>query len=250
MVNLLEALFLALIQGLTEWLPVSSSGHLVIFQKLFGIKASVAFDVMLHLGTFFAVLYFLRKEILEICKLGEKSKKLLAYIIVGSLPIAIFGFAFKSFFESLFSSLMNVALALVFNGLILYSTKFFKGKKKLKFSDSLFIGIVQAISLIPGISRSGITISAAILRGIDKKTAYKFSFLLSMVAILGASLLKFNEIDFSQEPLEIILVGTIASAFFGYLALKTVVKFLLSEDFHKFAYYCWFMALLIFLFTF
>ena len=247
MVNLLEAVALAIVQGLTEWLPISSSCHLVIVQQLFGIKASVAFDVMLHFGTLLSVVYFLRKDIAKLLKFDEESKRIIAYIICASLPIALLGFAFKSFFESLFSSLFAVALALILNGFVLYSTKFFEGKKKLNFSKAFAIGLAQAFSIIPGISRSGITISAGLINKIDKKQAYKFSFLLSIIAILGANFFELGEIDISSEPIESILLGIAVSALVGFLALRTVVKLVLSSNFYKFAYYCWLLGFLILL---
>jgi len=247
MVNLLEAVALAIVQGLTEWLPISSSGHLVIVQQLLGIKASVAFDVVLHFGTLLSVVYFLRKDIAKLLKFDEESKRIIAYIICASLPIALLGFAFKSFFESLFSSLFAVALALILNGFVLYSTKFFEGKKKLNFSKAFAIGLAQAFSIIPGISRSGITISAGLINKIDKKQAYKFSFLLSIIAILGANFFELGEIDISSEPIESILLGIAVSALVGFLALRTVVKLVLSSNFYKFAYYCWLLGFLILL---
>jgi undecaprenyl-diphosphatase len=244
MLSLFEAAALAIVQGLTEWLPISSSGHLVIIQQLFGIKASVAFDVMLHLGTLIAVVYFLRKDIAKLFKFDEESKKTIAYIICGSLPIALLAFAFKSFFESLFSNLLAVATALILNGFILYSTKFFHGKKKLDLFKAFAIGLAQAFSIIPGISRSGITISAGLICKMDKKEAYKFSFLLSIIAILGASFFKLGEINLTAEPIESILLGIAVSALFGFFALKTVAKLVLSSNFHKFAYYCWLLGFL------
>jgi undecaprenyl-diphosphatase len=250
MVNLLEAAVLAILQGLTEWLPISSSGHLVIIQQLFRIKASVAFDVMLHFGTLIAVVYFMRKDIAKLLKFDEESKRTITYIIGASLPIAFIGFAFKSFFESLFSDLLAVALALILNGFILYSTKFFQGKKKLDFSKSFAIGLAQAFSIIPGISRSGITISAGLMSKIDKKQAYKFSFLLSILAILGATFFKLGEINFTLEPIEAILLGIAISALVGYFSLKTLAKSVLSNNFHKFAYYCWLLGFSILLLSF
>ena len=250
MPNLFEAIALAIIQGLTEWFPISSSGHLVIVQQLFKIKASVAFDVMLHLGTLMAVVYFLRKDIAKLLKFDEESRRMVAYIICGSLPIALLGFAFKSFFESLFSNLFAVVLALILNGFILYLTKFFQGREKLNFSKAFVIGLAQAFSIVPGISRSGATISAGLMNKIDKKQAFKFSFLLSIVAILGATLLKIGEIDFSSEPVESILLGIAVSALVGFFALKTVAKLVLTGNFHKFAYYCWLLGLLILLLSF
>lgn len=247
--RILETILLAVIQGLTEWLPISSSGHLVILQQLLKIQASVAFDVMLHLGTLLAVVVFLKEEIFKILKsilslkFSTPEARLALYIISGSIPVAIIGLLFKSFFESLFSSLLAVGVALMINGMILYSTKFFKPKKDLKLLDSLLIGMAQVISIVPGISRSGSTISAALMRKIDRKTAYKFSFLLSIPAIIGASLLEFKEINFSQEPIGLIVIGVAVSALVGYFALKTVAKIVLSGNFHRFAYYCWLLGI-------
>jgi len=256
MVSILGAVVLALIQGLTEWLPISSSGHLVILQQLFKLQASVAFDVMLHLGTLLAVIIFLREPIVKILKAVlrrdflSNEARLATYITWGTLPLAVVGFLFKSFFESLFSNLFVVGIALMINGVILYSTKFFKPRRKLTSADSMFIGIAQAISVIPGISRSGSTISAAMFRKIDKETAYKFSFLLSIPAILGASLIKLGEINFTQEPIGVVLFGIIVSAAVGYFALRTVAKVILSGNFYKFAYYCWLVGIIVLFLSF
>lgn len=251
MVSIQEVVILAVVQGLTEWLPISSSGHLVILQQLFGLQASVAFDVMLHFGTLLAVVCFLWKDILEIVKgvlsldFSREEARMGAYIIIGSVPLAITGLLFKSFFESLFSNPTMVGIALFINGIILYLTRFVILRKKIDSVDALTIGIAQAVSIIPGISRSGSTVSTAMLAGIDKKTAYKFSFLLSIIAILGASLIEFGEINFAQEPIELILAGVIISAIVGYIALKTVAKLVITGDFHKFAYYCWVLGIII-----
>jgi undecaprenyl-diphosphatase len=255
MVSIQEAVVLAIVQGLTEWLPISSSGHLVILQQLLGIKASVAFDVMLHFGTLLAVVWFLRDDILRIVKavltfdFSKSEARLGAYIIIGTLPIAVAGLLFKSFAESLFFNLTAVGIALFINGIFLYLTRFVRIRESLNWFNALLVGIAQAVSIIPGISRSGSTISAAMLSGVDRKTAYKFSFLLSVLAILGASLIKFGDIDFTQEPLEAIAVGVIISAVVGYITLKIVAKSVVSGNFHKFAYYCWLVGLAIFVLT-
>ncbi|MEM5766113.1 MAG: undecaprenyl-diphosphate phosphatase [Candidatus Aenigmatarchaeota archaeon] len=245
MMNLFEALILAVIQGLTEWLPISSSGHLVILQQLLNIKASVSFDVMLHFGTMLALVYFLRKDIVRLLKFDKKDRQLIICIVIGTVPIAIFGFIFKSFFESFFSNLFVVGLALILNGIILYFTKFFKPSRKLGKFDAIVIGLAQVLSLVPGISRSGITISIGLMRKLEKKEAYKFSFLLSIIAVMGANLLKFGEISFSQEPIGIVLTGVLISALVGYLALKLITNTVLEGSFYKFSYYCWIVGAII-----
>jgi undecaprenyl-diphosphatase len=191
----------------------------------------------------------LRKDIIKILKsllslnFASSEAKLGFYVLCGTVPVAVIGLLFKSFFESLFSVLPAVGIALMINGAIIFFTQFFKTKRKINFLDSLFIGIAQAFSIIPGISRSGSTISMAIFRGVDRKTAYKFSFLLSILAILGASLIEFGEINFAQESMETIALGIAVSAFIGYFALKTVANTVLTGDFHKFAYYCWLVGI-------
>jgi len=241
MVNIFEAILLAIVQGLTEWFPISSSGHLVIFQEFLSIQASVAFDVMLHFGTFLSVLVYMRKDIVHILRailtLSEGSK-IAAYLIAGSIPMALIGFLFKNYFESLFSSLLTVGLALMMNGFVLYLTKYSVSFKKIDFINSLLVGIAQVFAIIPGISRSGSTISAAMIRGVDKESAYKYSFLLSAIAILGASLFEFGDLDFAQTPTPIIFVAVCMSAIVGYVALKITSTLVLKGDFYKFSYYC------------
>ncbi|MGQ9782180.1 MAG: undecaprenyl-diphosphate phosphatase [Nitrososphaeria archaeon] len=241
MISVWQAILLAVVQGITEWLPISSSGHLVIFQEFLDIQASVGFDVMLHFGTFLSVLAYMRKDVIAIFRAvivrGEDSR-LAAYMLIGSIPLAVVGFPFKMFFESLFSSTAAVGLALIVNGLVLFMVKYAIGYRKLRLADSLLVGIAQAFSIIPGISRSGSTISAAMIRGVDKEIAYKYSFLLSMIAILGATIFKFGDIDFAQESLSTIFAATTVSAIVGFMALKATSVLVLKGKFHKFGYYC------------
>jgi len=196
MVPLIEALILAVIQGLTEWLPISSSGHLVIAQKALGLNLPLIYSVMLHFGTLLVVLAAFRKDIIQTLKALAKREfkteegKLALFIATGSLPTAIVGIALRDFFESLFSNLQAVALALLATGAILFLSEKRTGNRKLTMLDSVLIGLAQAIAIVPGISRSGATISTALLRKIDKTTAFKYSFLLSAPAIAGATMLE------------------------------------------------------------
>ena len=240
-----DAIVLGIVQGVTEWLPISSSGHLVILQRLSGIYGSVAFDVMLHLGTLLSVIYFLRKDLVDIIRavlgfeFSSRNGKLAFYTILGTLPVAVLGMLWKPFFESLFTNLTIVGITLIINGVILYFTRYSKPHTEINLTASLFIGAAQAVSIIPGISRSGATISMALFRGIEKESAYKFSFLLSIVAILGASLVELGEIAFWPETLEAVILGVVTSSIVGYIALKIVSRYVLTDGFYKFAYYCW-----------
>jgi undecaprenyl-diphosphatase len=256
MVTIIETILLAIVQGITEWFPISSSGHLVIFQQLFKINVPVSFDVMLHVGTLISVIAIFWRDIVKIIrsifKFNFKTEegKLFLYLIIGSIPTAIIGLLFKDFFESLFTNLLAVGLFLIINGFILFFTKYANGVKKLNSYDSIIIGISQGISIIPGISRSGITISAGLLRKLDKEIVIRYSFLLSLLAIIGATLVKSKDLVLGQIPYDITLIGIIISALVGYFALKTVINFLMNKKFHNFAYYCWIVGLLIIIFSF
>jgi undecaprenyl-diphosphatase len=254
MVTIIETILLAIVQGVTEWFPVSSSGHLVIFQQLLEINVPVSFDVMLHVGTLISVIAVFWRDIIKIIKsvfkfnFKTEEGKLFLYLIVGSIPTAIIGLLFKDFFESLFTNLLAVGVFLIINGFILFFTKYANGMKKLNFYDSIIIGISQGISIIPGISRSGITISAGLLRKLDKKIVIRYSFLLSLLAISGATLIKSKDLVLGQIPYDVTLIGIIISALVGYFALKTVIKLLVNKKFHNFAYYCWIVGIIIIIF--
>ena len=255
MVTLIEVFILAVVQGLTEWLPISSSGHLVITQKALGLNLPLIYSVMLHLGTLIVVLTVFRKDIAEIIKAVAKRDfeteegKLALFIVVGSVPIAFTGFVFHDFFESLFSNLPAVGLALLITGFMLFFSEKRIGNRKMGMLDSLLIGVAQAIAIIPGISRSGATISTGLLRKVDKATAFKYSFLLSAPAIAGATVMESKELVLGNIDLIPLLLGTIVSMIVGYASLKILKKIVMNQKFHMFAYYCWSVGVLIILFT-
>ena len=247
---ILEILILAIIQGLTEWLPISSSGHLTIAQKLLGFNPPLLFDVMLHFGTLVVVLIVFRIDILNIIKALAKADfktedgKIALFIVVGSIPIGILGFTFYEFLKSLFSNILAVGLALVFTGCFLFGSKKKLGHGRLGFIDSLFIGFAQAIALIPGISRSGLTISVGLLRKVDKDLAFRFSFLLSLPAILGATVFESKELVLGNIDVLLLFLGTVISMVIGYISLKFLQRIIMTERLHLFAYYCWIIGLL------
>lgn len=240
--SLFEALFLALVQGLTEFLPISSSGHLVLFQKLLGIvRPPIFFDILLHLGTLGSIVIFFRKEIGDLLLNWRKQLNTWLFIILGSIPAAFAGFFFNSKVESAFNSLLLVGIAWIFFGTLLLLTSKLKIKnrpKKITWKDSLFVGIFQALALLPGISRSGSTISAGLIRELPRETAFKLSFLLAIPAILGATILEIKDVNsvqaFSPIPiLSMLIAGTV-----GYFALVLLQKTLKSEKFYLFGFYC------------
>jgi len=237
-------ILLGIIQGLTEFLPVSSSGHLVIAQRLFGFTgAEVAVVIVLHLGTLVAVIIFFFRDIV----VALRDMKLMAFILLATFITGAIGVLGKNFFESLFNSPQAAITALFITGIILLMTrKISTGeRKKTELKDGIILGLTQAVAIIPGISRSGITISTLLFRGMHKEACFKLSFLVSIPLILGATLLEFKKVDLAMNNNPVnITAGFIASVISGLLALfflKLVIK---QAKFYYFGYYCIFIALL------
>jgi undecaprenyl-diphosphatase len=258
LVEIIEILILAIVQGLTEWLPISSSGHLVIFQEGLGVKPSnsdVAFDIFLHAGTLTVVLFVFRVDILKILKsifrLDFKSEdgKLALYIIVGSIPTAAIYFMFKKTFESFFHNLLVVGIALLITGLVLFFSERKENNRNLGLLDSFLVGIAQGVAIVPGVSRSGVTIGTGLLRKVKKEIVFKFSFLLSIPAILGAVIDKFGDLTVNSIDFAPLLLGFVVSMVVGYFSLKLLLKIVLGRKFHMFAYYCWLLGLAVLIFT-
>ena len=235
-------ILLAIIQGITEWLPVSSSGHLALAQEFFHIKASVLFDLSLHIGSLVALLVFLRNDIQRLVRAlfgkEKEGQKLLFFIFLATLFTALIVFPLKSYFLSFFKNTLAIGIALFITGILLFITKFIKEENKnIGLKDSIIIGIAQGIAFIPGISRSGSTISAALFRGINKEEAVKFSFLLFIPAVLGAFLLQLKETG-PLEEVNSLLLGMILSFIVSYLSIHLLLKIIRKHKFHYFAYYC------------
>ncbi len=255
MVTLIEILILAVVQGLTEWLPISSSGHLVIAQKYLGLNLPLIFSAMLHVGTVVVVLVVFRKDVADILRALVKRDfetdegKLALFIALGSVPIALIGFVFQDFFESLFNNLLLVGSALLITGFVLFFSEKRIGNRKMSILDSLLIGLTQAVAIIPGVSRSGVTITTGLLRKIDKATAFKYSFLLSVPAVIGATVLESRELVVGNVDMIPLFLGAVISMIVGYISLKLLQKIVMREKFHLFAYYCWIVGLAIILFT-
>ena len=254
MVTLIEALFLAVVQGLTEWMPVSSSGHLVITQTVLGLNPPLIFDVMLHVGTLIVVLTVFRKDIADIIKAVIKRDfeteegKLALFIVVGSVPIAIIGFVFYDFFKSLFSNLLAVGVAIIITGSVIFFSEKRMGNRKMGILDSLLIGLAQAVTIIPGISRSGITVATGLLRKIDKTKAFRYSFLLSVPAVIGATVMESRDLVLGNMDMAPVFLGATISMIVGYVSLKILKKIVMNKKFHLFAYYCWTVGIAIILF--
>lgn len=252
-----QALILGIVQALTEFLPISSSAHLVIIQDYLGFKKPLLlFDVILHAATLGALIVYFRKDIgriiLSLIRLREKSdeamlnRRLFYLILMGTIPTLAMGLFLNQWMKAMFTSVTFTSLMLLVTGAILWISKkrahSEKGIGKMKTTDAFLIGIMQGVAIIPGISRSGATISTGLLRGIKKELAFRYSFLLSIPAIIGALGLQLREAFLEQtlptHPFPWI-GGALVAAIIGYLSLLLFRKIILGNKLHIFAYYCW-----------
>jgi len=241
--ELIEIVFLGIIQGLTEFLPVSSSGHLVLGQYLLGIKSpGNTLEILFHLGTLGSVVFVFFNEIKNIFLTIDKkpTQKLLAFISVATLPAMVAGFLFRNEINRLFENINSVGYAFCITGLILVFSSLSKNKKvKLSFFSSIIIGLSQAVAIIPGISRSGFTITVSLLLGISPEKSAKFSFLLSIPIIFGAGLLGLIDIKSGELfTLPIIFTAILSSFLVGVLSLKILLMLLKKGKFYFFGIYC------------
>lgn len=268
--TLIQALFSGIIQGLTEFLPVSSSGHLVLLQHLFGLKEqALFFDISLHMGTLAAVVFFFRKEVGSIITAVLRGLALLVrgktamaqlyadmdirmavLIVAGCVPTAIIGLVFNNLAERIFSSLFLVGIMLILTGGFLWSTRWIKktgdGIERFSIKNAVWIGIIQGLAILPGISRSGSTITAALFLGINRETAARYSFLLSIPAIVGAEILSLMNLPPEMTvSLKATLTGTATACIVGYVSLKMLVYIVGRGRLYIFSPYCWLVGAII-----
>lgn len=265
--NIFESIFLGIVQGITEFLPISSSGHLVILQNIMNIQSEgVFFEVALHFGTLISIFlvyhYDFKQMFIESIKFFKKFRgkkmsslteyeSLVLFIIVGSIPTAFMGFAFEETFEKMFDSPYIVGIMLLITGSFLMisrkMTRLHKNFRQMAIVDALIIGTFQGFAISPGISRAGSTIFASLMRGLKREKAVKYSFLLSVPAVLGANLLKLKDINSIDISLSVLIAGVIASVVSGYFAIKLLTKILNRGKLYLFAYYCWILGSIIIL---
>ena len=238
MISLLEALVFSVVQGISQWLPISSSGHVAILENIFGFQ-SLPFVVFLQLASILAVIVLFWKDIVKVLDLRKKENvKYILMIIVAVIPVAVIGYLFEKEIAAFFSSLFYLGIFFILSGLIIYSTKFAKPKKEsLNWLDSVFVGLMQAISIVPGISRSGATISGGMFRGVSKSEAVKFSFLLAVPTILGASVLELKNLSVIGVSTTILIVTFVLTFLVSIVAIKALLKVVKSNKFYLFGIY-------------
>lgn len=254
MEEIFQAFILGVIQGITEFLPISSTAHLIIVPWLFGWKGtinSLSFDIAVHVGTLISIFYCFWKDWIDIFL---RDKKMLFYIILGTIPAGLAGITFHDFIENELRNPLIIVFTLIFVGiLMLIAEKVSKKEREsINISDALFIGTAQAVALIPGVSRSGITITAGLFKGLERAYAARFSFLLSTPAVAGAAVIdlyKSIKIGYFYDY-SIFTVGVLSSSITGILAIKFLLNFLKKYPLNLFIYYRWILAFAIFLLYF
>jgi undecaprenyl-diphosphatase len=254
--SMLEAFILGIIQGLTEFLPISSSGHLYLGRHLFNLdEAGLFLDTMLHVGTLLAVVVVYKQALFEIVK--NPFSKISLLLVVGTLPAVFIGLLLNDLFESISKTGKTIGWEFLITGFILWmSDGVKKGAKKVKeigYGDALFIGTFQAAAIFPAISRSGLTIAAGLIRKLDRETAAYFSFLLSIPAIAGGIILQ--TIKMTEQTIETVsfgslLIATLSSALFGYMAVVGMIQFLKKKSLKIFAVYVWILGAIIIILQF
>ena len=251
MLGKIEAFILGLIQGLTEFLPISSTGHLYLGRNLFNLnEAGLLLDTMLHIGTLLAVFVFYKDEFIKILK--NPFGKLTWLLVIGTIPAVIVGLAFKDYFDGISKTGATIGWEFLLTGCLLwYAETIQQGRRKMEdigYGDALFIGSFQAAAIFPALSRSGFTIAAALIRKLDRETAAYFSFLLSTPAIVGAIVLQLGDLldgQGEQIALSSLAVGILSSAIFGYIAVKWMIQYLKKHSLKVFAVYVWILGGLI-----
>ncbi len=247
--DILQSIILGFIQGITEWLPISSTGHLRIAEHYFGLAVPALFDVLLHIGTLIVTLVYFRKDILKVLralvKLDFKSEYglLIPLIIIGTIPTVAIGFLYGNELDTALSTMLALGVGFLVSGVVLYLSKFGRENKLgITYVDALIIGIMQGLAIIPSISRSGFTIAAALLLGIKREKAFKFSFLLSIPSILGALGLTLYQQEAALTTAGVglmeIIAGVLVSIVVSFFALRFLWQTIAGKKFYLFAFYC------------
>ena len=246
--NYIEAILLAMIQGLTEFLPISSSAHLILLSEFMGSSQNLFYDVSLHLGTLIAVCLYFRSELMEIVHSFFKYKsflknQLFSQLFLACIPTLVLGFIFVEIIDSYLRTSLIIAMTTILFGILLFLSTLKKSYKTdikdLSMSDALLIGVAQSLALIPGTSRSGITITAGLFLGLDNKTASKFSFLMAIPTIGVIALYQFYSVDmeYMVDYFEINILGLIISFLIAYTTIDFFIKFINKIGFIPFIIY-------------
>lgn len=266
--DILQAIIIGLVQGLTEFLPVSSSAHLIFAQQALGVTdVGLAFDVLLHVGTLVAVVGYFYNDIINMIKgfllslldlkdgkfiseiKKDPYKKLAWLTILATIPVGVVGVLFNDAVEAMFKGLTVPAFLLLITGTLLYiSQRMNSGRidvRNMSIKEALIMGCGQAVAVLPGLSRSGTTIAAGLFAGLDKEFAAKFSFILSIPAILGAAVFQLKDLSGGNVEIGACIAGFIVAVISGYFAISVLLKIIREKSLDIFAYYCWIVGIVV-----
>jgi len=274
--TLFESIILGLIQGLSEFLPISSSGHLALLQYFFGIEGEsvLAFAVLLHLGTLLSIFAVYYKDIWDLIRElfatladlftgrglrinANETRRLGFMIIVATIPTGIIGVLFNDLFESMYLSLAAIGTGLLITGTLLwFSEKIGKGRKNvlnMKFRDAFLVGLFQSVAITPGISRSGSTIVGGLFSGMKREIAVRFAFLISIPSVLGAVVMEAPSAfksGMDMSMLTPIIIGVAIAAVSGFIAIKTMIRIVSNKKLYYFSFYTWAVGAIVLIYTF
>jgi undecaprenyl-diphosphatase len=242
MTTIVDAILLGIIQGISEWLPISSSGHLVLAQELLNIQVSIIFDLLLHIGSLVVVFLCFREEIYRIIQSlynphYYQYRTTLFALVIGTLVTGVIGITFRIQLTSYFSNTSAVGIGLLITTFLLIISRNSSERRNIRWYDGILIGLAQGIAIIPGVSRSGATISMGLLNGISRKEAARFSFLLFIPAILGALVLLILEGNLGIIEVVPSIISMITAMIVGALTLHILMKMIQDHKFHYFAWY-------------
>jgi undecaprenyl-diphosphatase len=257
--SVLESLVLGLVQGVTEFLPVSSSGHLAVLEHLWKLPAEsrLPLTTMLHGATALAVIFYFAPLLVRLVRglwAGDAARRvaswrMVGFIVLASIPAGLVGVLFGSIIDRAFASPLLVGLMLLVTGGVLYGTRFSRPQGETGWVRALLVGIGQAIAILPGISRSGATIASGLYLGMERKEAFEFSFLLAIPAITGAFLLEFRKVDLAVLSPSALAVGMVAAFVAGLAALFVLARTVAGRKLYWFAFYCWAAGLAVIVFV-
>jgi undecaprenyl-diphosphatase len=258
--NWLEAIGLGLIQGITEILPVSSDGHLALLLQYWQLPPAIRLNLTaaLHLGTALAILVYMSGRVKNIVRdlfspaaeIKNAARRLVLMLVIAALPVVISGLLLEDSVARLFNRMQLIALLFIVNGTLLFLTRFFRpAPRPITPLRALLIGLIQTTALLPAISRSGTTISLALLMGVNAAEAFEFSFLLALPVTLGAALFELLKIDFTALSPGMVLVGIASAGLSGVLMLIFLRKLVVSRNFFWFGVYCWIIGLATLIFS-
>jgi undecaprenyl-diphosphatase len=259
--SVLQAIILGIVQGITEFLPVSSSGHLVVLQRVFGMEEpKLTFDIAVHVGSLVSIFVYFWKDIWALIK--KPFSKMTALLVVATIPVVFAGFFLKDLVAYQLRAPWILAVSFTVTGVLLIAADYFiskqgrtqrpKADRDITFADAAIIGCMQALALPPGISRSGTTLAGALGRGLNRETATRFIFFMAIIAIAGAGVLEATELVRGTATVDTIgilplLAGFAASALVGYLAIGLLLKLLKIAKLRYFSFYVWILAAFILL---